>query len=449
MSSDCRWTLGDFVSLQRGTTYKGDLLGLPGAVLLGLASIQPNGGFRRGSFKTYGGDSPEKITLTPGEIYVSLKDVTQSGDLLGSAARVPKDIQRGRLTQDTVKLVFDGEPISTTYIYWLLRTPQYREYCRAHGTGTTTLGLAREDFLSFPVPQPTEAEASLVILLEALESRIELLNETNSTLEAIAQALFKSWFVDFEPVRAKVEGLRPTGLDAATAALFPDSFEESELGLVPKGWKIGSVGDLASVRGGFAFKSEDFCESGVPVVKIKNIVGDGTIDLTNLQYVNHGQALKSQRFALQDGDVLMAMTGATIGKSGIVVTSKGEAPLLNQRVAKFEPTPFGQNNNWLIYTAFQNSFMADQIINAASGSAQANISTTGIEGVKLVLPGNSVVLKAFDEIVSTIFSGWIENRKIFKTLIQLRDTLLPRLISGQMLLPEADASVENMLSEPA
>lgn len=89
MSSDCHLKLGDFVSLQRGTTYKGALLGLPGPVLLGLASIQPNGGFRQGAFKTYGGESPEKITLRSGEIYVSLKDVTQSGDLLGSVARLP------------------------------------------------------------------------------------------------------------------------------------------------------------------------------------------------------------------------------------------------------------------------------------------------------------------------------------------------------------------------
>ena len=234
MSSETVLTLRDFVTLQRGTTYKGNLLGLPGPVLLGLASIASDGGFRRGSFKTYGGDSPAKITLGPGDIYVSLKDVTQSGDLLGSVARVPPDILAGRLTQDTVKLEFQGKPIPKGYIYWLLRTPIYREYCRARGTGTTTLGLGRDDFLNFPVPQPSHSDLSLVELLEGLDDRITLLRETNATLESIAQALFKSWFVDFDPVRAKMEGRAPEGMDEATAALFPDAFEESELGGGPE-----------------------------------------------------------------------------------------------------------------------------------------------------------------------------------------------------------------------
>ena len=166
MSFDAPSTLRDFVTLQRGTTYKGNLLGLPGPVLLGLASIESDGGFRRGAFKTYGGESPAKITLGPGDLYVSLKDVTQSGDLLGSVARVPSDIPAGRLTQDTVKLEFQGTPISKDYIYWLLRTPVYREYCRARGTGTTTLGLGRDDFLNFPAPRPTSTDLSLVELLQ-------------------------------------------------------------------------------------------------------------------------------------------------------------------------------------------------------------------------------------------------------------------------------------------
>lgn len=99
--------LGDLVSLVRGNTYRSALLGSPGPVLLGLASIQRDGGFRGDSLKTYGGDSAEKLLLRPGDLYVSLKDVTQSGDLLGSVARVPTTVQLGRLTQDTVKLQFD------------------------------------------------------------------------------------------------------------------------------------------------------------------------------------------------------------------------------------------------------------------------------------------------------------------------------------------------------
>jgi type I restriction enzyme, S subunit len=148
-------SVGRHVSLQRGTTYKSRLKGLPGPYLLGLGSIQRNGGFKENTLKTYGGDCPPKMVLKPGDIFVSLKDITQAADLLGSVARLPHHISSGRLTQDTVKLVFDSEPVSKDYIYNMLLTERYRDYCRSRATGTTNLGLAREDFFGFPFAIPS------------------------------------------------------------------------------------------------------------------------------------------------------------------------------------------------------------------------------------------------------------------------------------------------------
>ena len=198
--------LCNYVSLQRGNTYKSALLGQEGPVLLGLASISRNGGFRSDKLKTYGGPSDERMLLEPGDIYVSLKDVTQSADLLGAVARVPNTIPEGRLTQDTVKLIFKNEKSPKTYIYWLLRTPQYRAYCKAHATGTTNLGLPRDDFLAFPIPALTPHRLTLLELLQSLDDKIELNRRMNETLEAMARAIFKDWFVDFGPTRAKAEG---------------------------------------------------------------------------------------------------------------------------------------------------------------------------------------------------------------------------------------------------
>ncbi|HYD85175.1 MAG TPA: restriction endonuclease subunit S [Opitutus sp.] len=175
--------LRDFVSLQRGTTYQSALLDDEGPFLLGLASIAPDGGFRSTSLRTYGGDCPEKMLLRPGDIYVSLKDVTQSGDLLGAVARVPKSIPVGRLTQDTLKLIFDRNAIEPTYVYWALRQPQYRAYCRARSMGTTNLSLSREDFLGYELPIPSEAEQRIVArALDAFDSRVELNLQINATL---------------------------------------------------------------------------------------------------------------------------------------------------------------------------------------------------------------------------------------------------------------------------
>ena len=287
-------TVGDFVDLQRGNTYKSALLDTPGPVLLGLASIERDGGFRSDKLRTYGGESPEKLLVYPGDMYVSLKDVTQSGDLLGSVARVPGFIEVGRMTQDTVKLVFKNEMIDRSFLYWVLRSPEYREYCRARGMGTTNLSLSREDFLSFSIPEPTPSRISVQRTLDAIESKITLSREINQTLEAMAQTIFKSWFVDFDPVKAKIaakqesrdplraamsaiSGKPDAELDAlpseqydqlaATAALFPDEMEESELGEIPRGWCASKIEPLLErLPAKTRYKKEQVSEYGqIPV----------------------------------------------------------------------------------------------------------------------------------------------------------------------------------------
>jgi type I restriction enzyme S subunit len=185
-------TLGDLVKLQRGNTYDSRLLGAPGPVLLGLASIRPNGGFRDEALRTYGGDSPAKLLLHPGDLYVSLKDVTQSGDLLGAIARVPQSVPVGRLTQDTVALLPKSSDVPMDFIYWSLRTPQYRGYCRARAMGTTNLSLAREDFLSFEVGQVSTEKQWLVALLQALEDKIGHNRKTSAQVEELIHATYVS-----------------------------------------------------------------------------------------------------------------------------------------------------------------------------------------------------------------------------------------------------------------
>lgn len=182
--------LGEFVELQRGTTYKSALKGLPGPVLLGLGSIQRNGGFREDKLSTYGGESPGKLLVFPGELFVSLKDVTQSADLLGAVARVPRHIANGRLTQDTVKLEFGAHELIREVVYRTLLTPEYREYCRQHATGTTNLGLSRDDFLAYPVVvAPAPVIRAFNESVQALTLRAELAVIESRTLASLRDQL--------------------------------------------------------------------------------------------------------------------------------------------------------------------------------------------------------------------------------------------------------------------
>jgi type I restriction enzyme, S subunit len=412
MSSESTQPLRSFVSLVRGTTYKGELVGQPGPVLLGLASIQPDGGFRRGSFKTYGGQSPAKITLGPGDVYVSLKDVTQSGDLLGSVARVPRDIAAGRLTQDTVKLQFNGKPISQEYVYWLLRTPAYRAYCRSHATGTTTLGLARDDFLDFPVAEPGEEDLSLVHLLEALDDRIALLRETNATLEAIAQALFKSWFVEFDPVRAKTEGLAPAGMDEGTAALFPDSLEESALGLVPKGWPNKTLQDLLVLQRGFDLPAQDRVPGNFPIIAASGPSGSHAAAMAKGPGVVTGRSGVLGRVYLELDDHWPLNTTLWVKEF------RGATPCYAYEVLRL-----------LDLNAFN------------AGSAVPTLNRNHIHGLPHVIPPLGCV-EAYEGLAIRLHQRARLNSRQAQTLATLRDTLLPRLNSGQLRLPEALVEIE-------
>lgn len=425
--------LGDVVTLIRGTTYKGQLLGQPGPVLLGLASIQRNGGFRNDALKTYGGECKPKLILGPGELYVSLKDVTQSADLLGAVARVPDFIAAGRLTQDTVKLEFSGGSYPHNLLYWALRSPSYRSYCREHATGTTTLGLAREDFLSFSLPASTADRLGLVELLEALESRIRTLAETNTTLEAIAQALFKSWFVDFDPVRAKAEGLTPAGMDADTAALFPSEFEESELGLIPKGWREGALGEISTLNAESwsAKRSPD----RIVYVDLSSVEKNQFSELAEHDF---SDAPTRARRILRDRDSIVGTVRP--GNRAFAYIHQPPANLTGS-TGFAVLSPLDKVACGFIYLAATCNESIERLANLADGGAYPAVRPDVVSATPVIIPSDHA-LSTFGAVVNPLLEKIAENSEAARVLAQLRDTLLPRLISGKLRLPDAKALIE-------
>lgn len=408
--------LGDLVSLTRGTTYQSALLGKPGPVLLGLASIQRNGGFRDDNLKTYGGDCPEKLTLHPGDIFVSLKDVTQAAELLGAVARVPNHIKAGRVTQDTVKLTFSRDDVSSRYIYWLLRTPAYREYCRAHATGTTNLGLPREDFLSFPIPRPTEREMSVVDLLDQLDDKIELNRLMNATLEATARTLFQSWFMDFDPVRAKLDGRKPSGMDLATASLFPNSFENEADGVVPKGWSLGTVKDAFELTMGQSPPGNTYNEigEGMPFYQGRTDFGfrfptRRMFCTAPTRYAKPGDTLVSVRAPV--GDINMADEECCIGRGVAAVRHKSGA---------ISYTYHSMANLYPDFAAYE-----------AEGTVFGSINKQSFENLRCIVPPTGIVA-AYEKIAGSLDEQIKNLEQQSRTLATLRDTLLPKLLRGEI-----------------
>jgi len=421
--------LGDYVELQRGNTYKSALLGQPGPVLLGLASIARNGGFRSDNLKTYGGDSDARMLLEPGDIYVSLKDVTQSADLLGAVSRVPSTISQGRLTQDTVKLNFKDGNAPKDYIYWLLRTPQYRAYCRAHATGTTNLGLPRDDFLSFPVPDITPNRKELVSLLQAFDDKIELNRRTNETLEAMARAIFKDWFVDFGPTRAKAEGRAPY-LASEIWDLFPDALDDEDK---PVGWEVGSISDLADTNNQ-SWTARNHPEF-VDYVDLSNAKWGNIDAITTLAWED---APSRARRIARAGDTIVGTTRpgngsfAYISQDGLTV-STGFAVL----------SPREQVYRDVVHIAATRPENIARLANLADGhgGAYPAVKPNEVSDTELMLPGDSI-FTVFAELVAPLRVKIESAKTESRTLAQTRDLLLPKLMSGEIRLRDAEKAVE-------
>ena len=409
--------LGDYFSLQRGTTYKSRLLGQPGPVLLGLASIERDGGFRGDALKTYGGDSPENLLLYPGDLYVSLKDVTQSGDLLGSVARVPESCPVGRLTQDTVKLQPKGDEVPLDYFYWLLRTPEYRAYCRSHATGTTNLGLSREDFLRFPAPEPTVMQSTIVATLETLEQKFNTNVRTNLSLEALARAIFKAWFVDLEPVRAKAGAA--TGFQSMPQYVFdqlPDHLTESELGPLPAGWEIGSILDIAEYVNGKAF-TKHANGRGRMIIRIAEL-NSGPGGATKYSDVD----TEPQYTAFTD-DILFAWSGSL----GVYRWHRDEA-IINQHIFKVIPN---DRPKWYVYYRLVEAMSFFQAIASTKATTMGHIKRGHLsEAVFVESP--KWLIEAVDNLIRPLFDLVHSNERESLNLAAIRDALLPRLISGEL-----------------
>lgn len=358
--------------------------------------------------------------------------------------------------------VITPKNIAPSFLYYFLTQENITNYLNnVAETSTSTFPAFKPDIINeieITLPKDIREQASIGNFLMQIDNKIRFNNKINQTLESISQTLFKSWFVDFDPVKAKIAA-KKHGNDpqlaammaisgksedeinqmpadkrkqlVETADLFPDEMMDSELGEIPKGWEIGKIGEVYTSKGGYAFKSDEFIEEGFPVVKIKNITNSGYVDLSDTQKVSFESTTNKDSFVLRNGDVIMAMTGATIGKVGIIANHTNKKCFLNQRVAKFYPVNKPDNLNWFIYLFFRREENTIAILSMAQGSAQPNISTTGIDNVRAIIP-DSKLLNRFNLIVDPLFKVWISNSIQSKKMSETRDILLPELLNGRL-----------------
>ena len=320
---------------------------------------------------------------------------------------------------------------SSDYLYYFFSSPLGRERMATILRQMAVSGITGSDLMELEIECPElEHQKTIAMFLSALDDRITLLRETNATLEAIAQALFKSWFVDFDPVRAKAEGLEPEGIDAATAALFPDSFVESELGLVPRGWMVRSLDSIANYLNGLAMQKFPPTDDGwLPVIKIAQLRKGNTVGADRA-----GRNIKTE-YIIQNGDVLFSWSGSL----EVVIWCGGEGAL-NQHLFKVTSKDFPK---WFYYLWTRQHLTDFQQTAASKATTMGHIQRKHLTAAKVVVPP-AEMLRSAGVLIEPLLERWLVNAEKAQTLTQLRDTLLPRLISGQLRLPEAEVMVEEV-----
>jgi type I restriction enzyme S subunit len=261
----------------------------------------------------------------------------------------------------------------------------------------------------------------------SIDLKIDSNIDVAKTLEDIAQILFKSWFLDFDPVKAKMSGEKPAGIDSTTAALFPDSMEESELGLIPKGWEVRKIESLCETQlGGTPSRSRDEFWGGDISWINSGKVNDFRINVAS-EYITELGLEKSATKLLPKGTTVLAITGATLGQfSRLEIDS-----CANQSVVGILGS--AEASNEFVYLNIKNGIQ--RLISAQTGGAQQHINKEDVNAFLVVYPGKKL-MKTFTDVVGDIFAeiGVLLNQSI--SLAEIRESLMPRLISGELQIPE-------------
>ncbi len=325
----------------------------------------------------------------------------------------------------------------TDFVYYALRHAVLKMRQFAHGSVFDTITRDTFSIIETNVP-PLEEQKAISRILGTLDDKIELNRRMNETLESIARAIFKSWFVDFDPVRAKMEGRQPAGMNAEIAALFPDSFEESELGDIPKGWDTCKLSQLCTTQYGFTASATDE-PVGPRFLRVKDMNKLDWIEWNDVPFCKiEGQ--NRQKYALITGDIVVARM-ADPGKVAIIdddVDAVFASYLVRLKLNVL-------SHAYFMYYFLKSSIYKDYTTAARGGSVQANMNARIIVDVLMTNPSEELK-EVFSGLVTPIRRRIASNVKQNTLLSSIRDTLLPKLISGEIRVKDAEKFVEEHAS---
>lgn len=390
--------------------------------------------------------SPEQAKKLDG-VSVEENDVLLNitGDSVARVCLALAEYLPARVNQHVAIIRPEPRRIDSRFLRYFLASPHQQDLMLGMAAaGATRNALTKVMIENFKIPcPPLEIQNQIADILSSLDDRIALLRETNTTLESIAQALFKSWFVDFDPVHANA-GTQAPSLPPEIQSLFPSMFIESPLGLVPEGWSISTLGEVCNFYGGriqtgpfgSQLHAADYIAEGIPVVMPKDIV-NRRVDTSSVAQIDMQNVERLSRHKLLAGDILFSRrgdvekhalighleegwicgTGCLLVRPGSLTVSGFLSLALNQSVAK----------KWLTQHAV--------------GATMPNLNTGILSNIPIIFPSEHV-LENFQHLIDSFENKISSNNHSAQILCGLRDTLLPRLISGQLRLPDMEELIE-------
>jgi len=345
-----------------------------------------------------------------------MKEPLKKGDVLltseaplGEVALVPNDDPLV-LSQRLFALRTNPKLLDSNYLMYFFQSQIGQDALKGRASGSTVVGIRQAELINISVPcPPIEKQIIIGEVLATLDAKISVNESLSKKLEELAQTIFNSWFIDFDPVKAKMAGEKPGGMDNATAALFPDCMEESDFGLIPKGWKLHSVGDLITPKKGKTITRATCVDGIVPVVA-------GGLQPAYF----HNQSNVSQPA------VTISASGANAGFVRLYLEDiwASDCSYINSEVSEYVFF-------WYLFL----STNQEKIYSMQQGAAQPHIYPSDLMRLKLCAPQKSELFKIFEATVAPLFSQILCLERQNKLLTEIRDSLLPRLFSGELDIP--------------
>ncbi|CAM3369291.1 restriction endonuclease subunit S [Rhodothermus bifroesti] len=349
---------------------------------------------------------------------------------IGRVALVPSSILPANTNQAVAIVRPNPKAVIPRFLYYVLRDDSRvrQAHTRVVQSVQANFSLSELSSLEIPLP-PLPEQRAIAHILGTLDDKIELNRRMNETLEAMARAIFKAWFVDFEPVRAKMEGRwrrgeSLPGLPAHLYDLFPDRLVESELGEIPEGWEVKALDEIARFVNGLALqKYPPTDDRWLPVIKIAQLrVG-------NTKGADRASADLDPDYVVQDGDILFSWSGSLE-----CVFWAGGPGALNQHLFKVTSEQYPR---WLCYLGIHQHLDDFRHIAAGKATTMGHIQRHHLSAAKLTVPPEAT-LQAMNAVIEPIIENTWRRAVQSRTLAALRDALLPKLISGELRVKDAE-----------